>query len=130
MKKRILALSTAMLVILGAGKAYAGDTLLFTPVLFPPVGGIVECLVTNVGKKTLPQVQVSLLENSVPEETTNCSDLLSAAASGVSHTCFRISSSGKLCRVRITGGSDRSVRAVLNVMDSSGATILSVPATK
>ncbi len=43
MQKRVLAFSAAVLMILGAGAAYAGDTVLFTPMLSPPVWGKLVC---------------------------------------------------------------------------------------
>jgi hypothetical protein len=89
----------------------------------------VECNVTNVGKKTLPQIQVTLMYVGGAEGAL-CSDILSAAESRTGHTCFDSYPGTALCRVTITGGNHRSVRAVLNVVDSNGATILSVPATK
>ena len=57
MQKRILAFSAAILIILGAGTAYAGDTVLFTPMLSPPVGGELVCILTNVGKKKLAEAR-------------------------------------------------------------------------
>ena len=129
MQKRVLALSAAVLIILGAGTAYAGDTVLYTPMLSPPKGGQLVCNVTNVGKKTLPKVEITIMNN-IDSVTDWCLDLLSASASESGHTCSITTASEVLCQVRITGGSHKSVRAVLNVVDSSGATILSVPATK
>jgi hypothetical protein len=127
---RILAPLAAMLIILGSGTAYAGDTVLFTPMLSPPVGGTLKCHVTNVGKKVLPYVELTVMNNS-SSAIQGCGDLSSASLSTLNHTCSSgTATAASLCRVIITGGSRKSVRAVLNVVDSSGATILSVPATK
>ena len=129
MKTRVLALLAAVIVILGAGTAYAGDTVLFTPMLSPPVGGKLACNVTNVGKKTLTQVTVIVVSDAIASSHV-CNDLTSAVILDANHTCHNLSATDAFCMVKITGGSYRSVRAVLNVEDSSGATILSVPATK
>ena len=129
MKKRVLAFSAAILVILGSGTAYAGDTVLFTPILSAPVGGSLECWVTNVGKKMLPALRVAVYANG-GGSTDVCYDVRSALNSLAGHTCSRTTTGDAACRITITGGSYKSVRAVLNVVDSSGATILSVPATK
>ena len=130
MKKQIIALSAAILFTLGAGAAYAGDTWLFTPMLSPPVGGGLVCHVTNVGKKALSFVELTVMGN-WGTGTQGCGDLSSASASDLDNTCStNLAAAASLCRVRITGGSHRSVRAVLNVVDSSGGTILSVPATR
>ena len=125
----MIAVSAAVALMLGAGTAYAGDTVLFTPMLSAPTGGQLVCNVTNVGKKTLPKVEITIMNN-LDSVTDWCLDLLSASASENGHTCSMTTASDVLCQVTITGGSYRSVRAVLNVVDSSGATILSVPATK
>jgi hypothetical protein len=122
------AVLAAMLTILGSSAAYA-DTVLFTPMLSPPVGGSLECHVTNVGKKTLPEVRVALHHN-YGAGGTSCPDLVSALIWAGGHTCSHTGSGSAFCKVTVTGGNHRSVRAVLNVVDSSGATILSVPATK
>jgi hypothetical protein len=129
MKKRVLALSAAMLIILGAGTANAGDTVLYTPMLTPPVGGSLECHVTNVGKKRLPEVRVGIYHHTGGGSTV-CSDLSSVRIAANGHTCSRTTPGTGVCEITITGGSYRSVRAVLNVVDSGGGTILSVPATK
>ena len=130
MKKRIIVLSAAVVLILGAGTAYAGDTVLFTPMRSAPVAGSLECHVTNVGKKPLPYVTVAV-KSTLISGSMSCPDLSSASNSDRGHTCSASAGGGSvLCQVTITGGSHKSVRAVLNVVDSSGATILSVPATK
>ena len=56
MKKRVLALSAAILIILGAGAAYAGDTVLYAPMLSAPVGGELKCHATNVARRGFPSL--------------------------------------------------------------------------
>ena len=129
MKKRGIALSAAMLIILGAGTAHAGDAVLFTPMLSPPVGGELVCNVTNIGKKDLAEATVSLYHASGGGSTV-CNDLNTVQEFANGHTCSFATTLASVCMVTITGGSHKSVRAVLNVVDSSGATILSVPATR
>ena len=81
-------------------------------------------------KKGLPFVELTVMGN-WGSGTVECANLSSASASTLDHTCSSGSTTApSLCRVTITGGSHKSVRAVLNVVDSSGATILSVPVTK
>lgn len=128
MKARIVAVFTAMLIILGAGTAYA-DTLLYTPMLSPPVGGFLECHATNVGKKPLARVNMVMF-GSGGSSGHYCYDLPPQSSSGFDATCSESRASSAVCVITITGGNHRSVRAVLNVVDSDGATILSVPATK
>ena len=129
MQKRNLALSVALLIILGAGTAYAGDTVLYTPVLSSPVGGTLVCHATNVGKKPLAQVSIRLFGSGGTGEH-DCDDVPPQLSSGAEATCSEDLAGRGVCVITITGGSYRSVRAVLNVVDSDGATILSVPATK
>ena len=131
MQKRVLALSVALLIILGAGTAYAGDAVLYSPMLSSPTGGRLDCNVTNVGKKPIPEIHVEVITSGGAGSTT-CSDVPPQSGLLTSATCnasFNGNASG-VCVVTITGGSHKSARAVLNVVDSSGATILSVPVTK
>ena len=123
------AVLAATLITLGAGTAYAGDTLLYSPMLSAPVGGWLECHATNVGKKPLAQVYMAMF-GSGGSSGHLCYDLPPQSSSGFDATCSETRTGSAVCVVTITGGSHRSVRAVLNVVDSSGATILSVPATK
>jgi hypothetical protein len=129
MQRLLIALSAVVLIVLGSGAAHAGSTVLFTPMLSPPTGGQLVCNATNVGKKNIAVISVSLVTDS-SVTTHHCYDVPSAADHFLDHTCLLLNASPALCRVTITGGSHKSVRAVLNVVDSSGATILSVPATK
>jgi hypothetical protein len=128
MKKRIVALSAAMLIILGTGTAFA-DTLLYTPMVSAPLGGSLSCNVTKVGKKPLAEVVVTMVRSSTSSQNA-CIDLEPVANSATGHTCSLTGGASSLCMVTIVGGNQRSVRAVLNVRDSNGGTILSVPATK
>ena len=131
MKKRIIALSTAMLIILGAGTAYAGDTLLYSPMLSAPVGGWLRCSATNVGKKPIPNISIYIQSGSGGGQIATCSDVSPASGIDPDATCDTgLGGTTAWCVVKITGASHRAVRAVLNVEDSSGATILSLPATK
>ena len=130
MKKQIVALSTAMLIILGAGTAYAGDTVLYTPMLSAPTGGWLRCSATNVGKKPIPNISIYIKSSSGSGQTATCSDVSPASSIDPDATCDTDLGGTAWCVVKITGASYRAIRAVLNVVDSSGATILSVPATK
>jgi hypothetical protein len=130
MKKRVLALSAAMVVILGSGAAYAGDTVLYTPMLSAPTGGVLHCSATNVGKKPIPNISIFIISGGGGQSAA-CSDVPVASSLDEDATCTTgLGSPGAWCVIKITGASYKSVRAVLNVVDSSGATILSVPATK
>ena len=131
MKKRVLALSAAILITLGSGAAYAGETLLYSPMLSAPTGGWLWCNVTNVGKKPIPEIRVELVASS-GSGFTDCANVPPQSSSSPSATCWggMVGSTRAVCMVRITGGSHKSVRPVFNVQDSSGATILSVPLTK
>ena len=129
MQKRNLALSVALLIILGAGTAYAGDTVLYSPVLSSPVGGTLVCHATNVGKKPLARVHIRLFSSFGNREHI-CDDVPPVLSSGVLATCSEDLAGSAVCQITITGGSHKSVRAVMNVRDSNGGTILSVPATK
>ncbi len=128
MKKRIFAALTAMLIVFGAGTAYA-DTTLYTPMLSSPTGGRLDCHATNVGKKSLSLLGVRLLAGS-SMTYQGCPDVPPQWDARGEATCSVTTTTSAVCEVTVKGGSHRSVRAVLNVVDSSGATILSVPASK
>ena len=129
MQKRLIALSAAMVVILGSGAAYAGETWLYAPMLSAPVGGSLECHVTNIGKKTIPEIYIRRVFNG-GGGGSSCPDVPPQYNAGIDATCSSVTGGSVLFSIRITGGSYRSLRAVVNVVDSSGATILSVPVTK
>jgi len=124
------AILVAMLIILGAGTAYAGDTVLYAPMLSAPTGGFLSCSATNVGKKSIPNISIYIQGSGGGGQIGTCSDVSPASNIDANATCDTGLGGTAWCVIKITGASHRAVRAVLNVVDSSGATILSVPATK
>ena len=118
----------ALVVTLATGGAAFAGAILQTPMVSSGSGGSWQCNATNVGQGTL-DIQVLALEKS-GGVFTNCPNVASVRKAINNHTCSHQipGATTRLCQVIVTGGSKTSVRAILTIQDSTGATIFAVDA--